>query len=306
MKHLLIGGAGFLGRHLAQELLERGDTVAVYDNYSYSSPLKLQHPNLSTMLADATNETSLSSALMSFKPDNVVWLAYLFAYDPNNPPYTRHSWVMHGMVRTLSAVSTLKEAKFVYISTDLVYKSKTGLLSESSALNWGNTTPFIFDKIIAETYVSSICKNLRIPWVILRPSIVFGKRDFLHPMADPLTFIINTLLTEQLLVIKHGQQHRDYISVSQASKMIANLLNEKKSHGVFNVSSGIGVRNDELIQTLVSLIQPKVLPKVMESKEANLLLDNTKIQVFGKVKLSDISQELSSIVDHRKASLGAT
>ena len=294
------------GRHLALELLTRGEEVAVYDNYSYSSPLGVEHPKLTIMFADATNETSLSSALMSFRPDNVIWLVYLYAYDPNNVPYTRHSWVMHSMVRALSAVSTLKESKFVYVSTDLVYKSKVGLLSESSALNWGNTTPFIFDKIIAETYVSSICKNLKIPCVILRPSIVFGNREFLHPMADPLTFIIQTLLTNQPLLIKHGQQHRDYISVKQASEMIANLLNEKKSQGVYNVSSGVGIKNAELIQNLVDKIQPKVLPKVMESKEANLLLDNAKIKVFGKVKLTDISQELSSIVEHRKASLEAT
>lgn len=306
MKHLLIGGAGFLGRNLAQELLDRGDSVAIYDNYSFSSIMDLSHPNLKLMLGDATNETSLTSALMAFRPDTVVWLAYLFAYDPNNVPYIRHSWLMHGLVRTLPSLATLNTGKFIFVSSDLVYKSKEGKLTESSALQWGNPTPYIFDKLIAETYVSSICKNLKIPWIILRPSIIVGKRNFLHPMADPLTFIIHTLLTNQPLMIKHGQQIRDYILVTQAIEMIANLINEKKSHGVFNVSSGRGIRNGELIQNLVEIIRPSLIPKVLESKEANLLLDNRKIQDFGLVKLTDISHELQSIVEHRRASLEAT
>lgn len=295
-----------MGRNLAQELLSRGDAVAIYDNYSFSSQLEFTHPNLQIMFGDATNETSLTSALMATKPDTVVWMAYLFAYDPNNVPYIRHSWLMHGLVRLLPAMATLKKEKFVFISSDLVYKPKDGPIKETSSLQWGSTTPYIFDKLIAETYVSAICKNLKIPWIILRPSIIVGKRDFLHPMADPLSFIINTLLTEQPLLIKHGQQIRDYLLVEQACEIIADILNEKKSCGVFNVSSGVGIKNGELIRKLVEIIRPSVIPKVMESKEANLLLDNRRIQDFGPVKPTDISQELLGIVEYRRASLEAT
>jgi nucleoside-diphosphate-sugar epimerase len=305
MKHLLIGGAGFLGRNLAQELLSRGDTVAIYDNHSFSHPLKIEQPNLQVMLGDVSNATSLSSALMSFKPDTVIWLAYFFAYDPNNVPYVRHSWLMHSLVGTLPAIATLKIGKFVYVSSDLVYKPKLTVIKETSLINWESHNAFISDRIIAETYVSTICKNLKVPWVILRPSIIVGKRDFLHPMADPLTFIINTLLTEQPLLVKNGQQKRDYILVDQACGMIANLLNEKESSGIYNVSRGVGMLNSELIQKLTAIIHPQVLPKVMESKEGHFLLDNSKIMAFGQVEFTDILSELPLIIEHRKAQLEA-
>jgi nucleoside-diphosphate-sugar epimerase len=307
MKHLLIGGAGFLGRNLAQELLSRGDEVTVYDNYSFSSPLEIEHPNLQVMLGDATNETSLSSALMSFKPDNVVWLAYFFAYDPNNVPHVRHSWLMHGLVKILPAIANLHTSRFIYISSDSVYKPKTTLLKETSLVNWGSSNLFVSNKIIAEAYVTSLCKHLKVPWIILRPSIIVGKREHLHPMADPLTFIIHAMLTEQPLLVKHGQQKRDYILVEQASKMIANVLHEKKSSGVYNVSSAVGTTNSELIQLLIPLIHPQVLPKVIDSKEGNFVLDNAKIMALcqdkRQVELVDMLTELSGIVEHRKARL---
>jgi nucleoside-diphosphate-sugar epimerase len=305
MKHLLIGGAGFLGRNLAQELLLRGDSVAVYDNYSFSSPLE-SRPNLQIMFGDATNESSVSSALKSFLPDNVVWLPFFFANDPNVAPHVRYSWLMHALVRTLPILSTAIKSRFIYVSSDLVYKSKPTLIKETSIVNWESPNMFISDKLIAEKYVTSVCKNLKIPLLILRPSILVGKRDFLHPMADPLTFIIQTLLSEQPLLIKHGQQKRDYILVEQAGVMIANILNEKEYRGVYNVSSASGIPNAELIQKLIPIIRPQVLPKVMESKEGHFLLDNTKIMACGKVELTDIQSKLSDIVEHRKALLEAT
>lgn len=306
MRHLLIGGAGSLGRSLAQELLSRGDTVAIYDNYSFSSPLNLEHPNLQIMMGDATNETGLSSALMSFKPDNVVWLAYFFAYDPNNVPHVRHSWLMHGLVRTLPAVATLHTSKFIYISSDLVYKPKPTLIKEASPVNWESPNLFVSNKIIAEKYVTTICQHTKTPWVILRPSIIVGKRDYLHPMADPLTFMINALLTEQPLLVKHGQQKRDYILVEQASVMIANVLHEKKSSGVYNVASGVGMSNSDIIQRLIEIIRPQVLPKVVDSKEGHFVLDNSRILACGQAELTDILPELTSIVEYRKAFMEAS
>jgi nucleoside-diphosphate-sugar epimerase len=305
MKHLLIGGAGFLGRSLAQELLSRGDEVTVYDNYTFSHPIDITHPNLQIIFGDATNESSVSSALVSLNPDVVVWLPYFFAYDPNNIPFVRHSWLMHALVRTLPAAAFLHVGKFVYISSDLVYKPQPTLIKETGPVNWSTPNVFVSDRLIAEAYVSSICKRLKIPWIILRPSIIVGKRDFLHPMADPLTFIINTLLTEQPLLVKHGQQKRDYLLLDQASVMIADLLNSKESRGIYNVSRSSGMTNAELIQRLIDIIRPQVLPKVMESKEGHFLLDNTKIKACGQVELTDILSELPGIVEHRKAQLEA-
>jgi nucleoside-diphosphate-sugar epimerase len=257
------------------------------------------------MFGDATNESSVSSALKSFTPDNVVWLPFFFANDPNVTPHVRYSWLMHAMVRMLPIMSVLDGARLVYVSSDMVYKPKTGLIKETSIINWESPNMFITDKLIAEKYVTSVCKNLKIPLVILRPSIIVGKRDFLHPMADPLTFIIQTLLSDQPLLVKHGQQKRDYILVRQACVMIANLLGIKDFRGVYNVSSASGMPNAELIQKLIPIIRPQVLPKVMESKEGHFLLDNTKIMACGEAELTDILSELPDIVEHRKALLEA-
>ena len=307
MKYLLVGGAGFLGRHLASELLSRGDTVAIYDNYCFSNPLTLADtpPNLELMIAEAANDTAFSAAMMSFKPDAVVWLAYFFSYDPGNIPHIRHSWLMHGLVKAMQVMKDFEDSRFIYVSSDLVYKPVGGLLKENAALNFTSPNTFITNRLIAEMYVSTTCKNLGIPWTIVRPSVLVGKREWVHPMADPLTFIIFNLVGDQPLLVKNAQQKRDYLLVEQACVMLANLLQEKESKGIYNLSSGRGMTNLELIQKLNAIIRPSVLPKVVESKEGDLVLDNSKImalgQAHGQVEIADFVTELSGIVEHRKA-----
>ena len=305
MRHLLIGGAGFLGRHLAQELLSRGDEVAIYDNYSFSEPMtNVEHAGLKVMIGDATNDTSLSSALIAFKPDTVVWLAYFFAYDPAQTPHVRHSWLMHGLIRTIPALSALKIPKFVYVSSDMVYKPSPTPIKENAVINCSSTNMFVADRIIAETYITNICKDLKVPYVLVRPSIVVGKRDYVHPMVDPLGFMIHTLLSGQPLQIRHGQQQRDYITVVEAAEMIANIINKKDSKGIYNVSSGVGLPNAELIQKLVKIITPTVLPKVMESREGHFVLNNTKVLAEGKLELMGLTDEvLTEIVDYRRGDI---
>jgi UDP-glucose 4-epimerase len=301
MKHLLIGGAGFLGRHLASELLARGDEVVVYDNYSFSDLSKSLPPEVELITAEATNEAALSSTLLSFNPDNVVWLAYFFSYDPSNIPHVRHSWLMHGLVKALQVLYEFKGTRFVYVSSDLVYKPAAPLIKETSAVNWGSPNTFVTNKLIAESYITTTCKNLKIPWAIIRPSIVVGKRDYIHPAADPLTFMVFSLVSGQSLLIKSSQQKRDYILVGQACEMMANLLCEKDCKGFYNLSSGLGTTNLELIQLLTKMVRPKILPKVLESREGDLVLDNSKIMALGEVKITSFVDELPNIVEHRKA-----
>ena len=308
MKHLLVGGAGFLGRHLASELLARGDTVAIYDNYCFSDPLTDIPPNLEMMIAEAANDTAFSTAMMSFRPDNVVWLSYFFSYDPGNIPHIRHSWLMHGLVKAMQVMVDFEESKFIYVSSDLAYKPSNTLLKENALLNWTSLNTFVTNRLIAEMYIATTCKNLKVPWTIVRPSVIVGKRDYVHPMADPLTFIIFNLVGEQPLLVKHAQQKRDYLLVEQACVMLANLLQAKESKGIYNLSSARGMTNAELIQRLNAIIRPTVLPKVIESKEGDLVLDNSKImalgQARGQVEIADFVDELSGIVEHRKALMG--
>lgn len=306
MKHLLIGGAGFLGRHLASELLARGDEVGIYDNYSFSEPLELTHPNLKMMVADAVNDTSISSALFSFEPDMVVWLPYFFSYEPSNIPHVRHSWLMHGMVKTMQCIAETRErgsTRFIYVSSDMVYRSASTFIRENAVTDWTNQNTFVTNKLIAETYVITTCRNLKVPWTILRPSILVGDRDHLHAMADPLSYMIFTMLVGRGLVVKHSQQQRDYLLVDQAAEIIANILQSKDPKGIYNVSSCRGLSNAELIQRLIPIIQPQVLPKVLESKEGNLVLDNSKIMALGKVEIVDFVDKLSDIVEYRKAQM---
>ncbi len=178
IKILITGANGFVGSHLIDEALSRGwDTYAAIRKSSNTEFLK--DPRIKFCYPDYMDVNSMISILEKEKFDFIIHNAGLTRanslddYHKINVDYTAN------LAKAASAVSTLK--KFVFISSIESYGSaddtKEGFVSENKKPN--PRTDYGRSKQKAEVELK---KETNLPWIILRPTAVFGprERDFLE------------------------------------------------------------------------------------------------------------------------------
>jgi len=304
MRYLLLGGAGFIGSNLTESLLQDGHTVAILDNFSFSKPPKDNPPNFMWTSCDVGNSRGVESFASSVKPDIVIWLPAIHYYDLKKEPTIQTAWLNYSLVRVLPVVYKVGAKAFVLASSDLVYKPDKKILVETSKLNWGDSKTIIVNKIISEWYTVMLCKKLRLPFLLLRFSNVVGNRLYSSPVIDRLTFMIDLLLTGNYYILDKPEQQRDYIFINDAVEMTKNILYAEKFNEAYNLSSGVGISNLELSQHLTDLIKPAELPKVVKTKEGDLVLSNRKVTSLGKVTLTNIIDTLPDLIQLRREMLG--
>ena len=120
MKVLITGGAGFIGSHLADRLLARGDQVLVIDNYATGRRDNLSpHPNL-VVVEDTIADAAVVDRLMeNFRPDKVVHAAASYK-DPDNWLEDIRTNVL-GTANVVQACARLGTQQIIYFQTALCY-----------------------------------------------------------------------------------------------------------------------------------------------------------------------------------------
>ena len=123
MKVLITGGSGFIGSHLAEKLLERGDQVLVIDNYQTGRKDNLvPHNNLKIVEGTIADTNLVNSLFADFKPEIVVHAAASYK-DPDN-------WIEDVMTNELGTVNIVRASKnvgvkrVIYFQTSLCYGLK--------------------------------------------------------------------------------------------------------------------------------------------------------------------------------------
>jgi UDP-glucose 4-epimerase len=306
MRWLLLGGDGFIGSHLSTLLLQNKQEVVIYDNCSFSSPSDIDHPKKTRYTGDVGNVTTLSSVINAHKPDIICWLVAFHAYDVGENPFIRVSWLNHILNTVLPIVAAAK-SKFVFFSSENVYAPDKALLTENHPLKWGNLKTETQGYMIGEWYTRSLCTYLKIPFQIFRLSNIIGNRLYYHPVVDRLSFIIdNILLQNETLIITNPSQARDYMYINDAANMIFKVVKAGEINAVYNISNGVGVTNEKLIQLVINTIPTTFLPKVVDKQEVDIVLDNSRAQAISKVKVSSMEKVLADIVTYRKGLLGGS
>jgi UDP-glucose 4-epimerase len=300
MRWLLLGGGGFLGSHLSDLLLQKKQEVIIYDNNSFSLPSKVEHKNLHRYTGDIGNSNTLSSVINAHTPEIVCWMAAFHAYNVGENPFIRVSWLNYILNTTIPVVAAAK-SKLILFSSETVYQANVQKIREDFPLKWAALKTEQQGHLIAEWYTQSLCNYLKVPFQIMRLSNIIGSRLFYHPVVDRLSFIIDNMITEnETLVIVNPSQKRDYLYVNDAVQMIYKVVKSGEDNTVYNIASGEGLENQELLQILVDHIHPSVLPKVVEKEEPDIILDNQRAQGIAKIKITPIIKVIPEIIKYRK------
>lgn len=256
MRALITGGAGFIGSHLAERLLEQGHHVAIVDDLSTGSLDNigdlLGHPRFSCTIDSVTNETVISRLIES--ADVVFHLAAAVGVKLvcDRPVHTIETNV-HGTETVLRHAS--RQRKLVLVaSTSEVYGKGTAfpfredadlVLGPPAKTRWGYATSKLLDEFLALGY----WKERQSPVIVVRFFNTVGPRQSSrYGMVLP-TFVKKALAGQPLTIHGDGSQTRSFTWVGDVVSAMLKLIAEPKAIGeVFNIGNGAEISIRELAE----------------------------------------------------------
>jgi UDP-glucose 4-epimerase len=262
-RFLVTGGAGFIGSHLAETLVARGDRVRVLDNFSTGrlDNLRTFKAGIEIVEGDVTDSQKVAAAVADV--DCIFHQAALASVPRSiEKPLDTHAACVTGTVVLLDAARRAGVRRVVYAASSSAYGDQPTSSKRETDLP-GPLSPYAAAKLAAELYCEAFYHSYGLETVAIRYFNVFGPRqdpDSPYSAVIPL-FITAMLAGKQPMVYGDGQQSRDFTYV--ANVVHANLL-AADADGVggemFNVANGRTTTLLELIAELNRLLGTNIRP----------------------------------------------
>jgi nucleoside-diphosphate-sugar epimerase len=272
-KYLVTGGAGFIGSHIAGELVRKGHSVRVVDNFSTG-----KRENISSFL----DEIELVEAdIREFKAcrevvegmDFVLHQAALTSvpFSIEDPLLTNEVNIT-GTLNLLLASRDAKVRRLVFASSASVYGDDSRL-PKTEKMEGFPISPYALSKRVGEMYCQLFSQLYGLSTVCLRYFNIFGPRqDPFSQYASVIpSFIGNMLKEEKPSVFGDGEQSRDFLYVSNVVE--ANILASRASEvsgEVFNIAGGEKTTVNSLVKELNELLGKEIKPAYDDPRSGDI------------------------------------
>ena len=249
MKTLVTGGAGFIGSNLVDELIHRGHTVVVLDNFSTGRRANLSHHNkkkLKIVNIDISGNKPLEKYFKGVQ--YVVHLAGLADIVPSieNPDKYFKSNVK-GTLNIIQAVKKIKIKKFIYAASASCYGiPKNYPTRESDEIQ--PMYPYALTKWQAEELIMHWAKVYSLPAISLRFFNAYGPRSRTSGAYGAVfgVFLAQRLANKPLTIVGDGNQTRDFIHVKDLVNGIIKAALSKKKNKIYNIGGGKEVKVNKI------------------------------------------------------------
>jgi UDP-glucose 4-epimerase len=246
MRVLITGGAGFVGSHLSEALLERGDEVFILDNLSTGSIDNVVHlkghPKFHYTIDSVTNEPVVAELVD--RCDIVVHLAAAVGVKliVEQPVHTIETNV-HGTEVVLKIANKKKKLVLIASTSEVYGKSVDVPFREDADLVLGATTrhrwAYACSKMLDEFLALAYWKERKLPVIVVRLFNTVGPRQTgQYGMVIP-NFVRQALAGQPITVFGDGTQSRSFTYVGDVVRAMVALITEPRAVGqVFNIGNG--------------------------------------------------------------------
>lgn len=300
MKCLVTGGAGFIGSHLVDQLLDAGHDVCVVDNLSSGRlknlELALQHPNCAFVQADIVDRNAIEPLF-----ENMDWVFHLAGVADIVPsienPELYFNVNVSGTMNVLQCAKNANIKKLIYAASSSSYGIPDVYPTpETSPIN--AQYPYALTKYMGEELVMHWSKVFGLSAISLRLFNVYGTRSRTSGAYGAVfgVFLAQKIKGHPLTVVGDGSQSRDFTYVTDVASAFIAAASSNASGEVFNVGSG----NHYSVNSLVELLDSEVvyIPKRPGEPDCTFA-DVSKIQSsFGWTAKVDLQAGVSNMLAH--------
>jgi len=259
VKTLVTGGAGFIGSHMVDRLLDDGHEVVVIDNYSTGRPENLchwkSHPRLTIQEGDTVNFDAIAPLFEGV--ERVFHLAALADIVPSiQVPLVYHRANVDGTISVLEAARRAGVKRFVYAASSSCYGIPDVYPTQETS-EPRPQYPYALTKFVGEQYVMHWNQVYGLSTVSLRLFNVYGPRSRTSGTYGAVfgVFLAQKLGGEPFTVVGDGTQTRDFTFVIDVVNAFVMAAESDLSGEIFNVGSD----NTYSVNHLVNLLDGDVV-----------------------------------------------
>ncbi len=318
MKYFITGGAGFIGSHLADDLLERGHHVTVLDNLStgrYDNIAHLDgHERFQYVAGTILNEPLVDKLVE--RCDAIFHLAAAVGVELIiKKPLESMMTNIRGSEVVLEMAHRYRKKVLIASTSEIYGKNTTGPLREDAdrvlgsplKTRWSYSTSKAVDEILAYVY----WKEKGLPTIIVRLFNTVGPRQSgAYGMVIP-RFVSQALAGQPLVVHGTGRQSRCFLYVKDVVWALTHLMDHNSSVGqVFNVGSQEEVTIEELARRVIAITKSRSAVQFVPYEEAyeegyedmpKRVPDTTKLrEATGFAPTLNLNQIIESVVEHQR------
>lgn len=308
MKYLVTGGCGFIGSHIAEELVAEGHSVAIFDNLSsgYEKNITAFRDKVDFIKGDVRDAGAL---LQACKGVDFVFheAALVSVFDSVERPADNNDINITGTLNVLLAARENRVKRVAVASSAAVYGNNPAL-PKREEMKPEPESPYAVAKILKEYYFSIFHKLYGLETVCLRYFNVYGPRQDPSSMYSGVIskFTDNILAGKGITIFGDGLQTRDFVYVKDVVR--ANLMAMRSPAAgkgeVFNVASGRSVSLLDLLAALCRIEGREITPVLKEARAGDIRHSSADISRarngLGYGPRFTLEEGLKNLLDHLK------
>ncbi len=302
--HILItGGAGFIGSHLADRLVQKGHRVRILDNLSTGRIDNLSGPaRVAEFLPGDVRDGSLVRRAAQGVSVIVHLAAVASVQSSMQDPLGTHATNLGGTLHCLEAARALHVPRFLYASSAAIYGDRAAPPVDEGALP-APLSPYAIDKLAGEHYLEYYHREHGLKTTAFRFFNVYGPRqDAASPYSGVISrFVASARSGLPCTVYGDGRQTRDFVYVHDlVDVLVASIGQDDLAGQVLNV--GTGVESDLLTvwATVCRTLDAPAMPRFAAARSGDIRRSCARIerlrQGLGFVPGTPLVEGLRSLV----------
>ena len=301
--YLVTGGAGFIGSHIAEELLRRGHHVRIVD-----SLITGKRRNLEPLKGAEFLEGDLADLTVAQRAvDGIEYVLHQAAI-PSVPrsvkdPVTSNRANIDASLNVLVAARDAGVKRFVYAGSSSAY-GDTDVLPKREDMPTRPLSPYALQKLVVEQYCQMFTRLYGFETVTIRYFNVFGPRqDPGSPYSGVISLFATALLDgRQPVIYGDGEQTRDFTYVTNVVDGVLRACEARGASGeVINVATGGRISLNELLRTMNRIVGTNTKAVFHDTRAGDVRdsqADITKArQLLGYVPIVDLEEGLRYTLD---------
>lgn len=264
-KILVVGGAGFVGGHLCENLVASGASVVIIDDFSSGTMANLE--SIKDKVVVIKHDISkpfakLTQAVKKYTFDGIFNLACWPRSMSLKNPFRDVEINATGTLNVLE-LARLYGAKMVFTSNSGIYGDPDYLPIDEKHPD-KPSTPYDADKLVSEYYMKIYHRIYGLPIGICRLAAVYGDRQRLKPDWRPIIpeFVTKVNRGEPPVIYWDGEQTRDLIYVKDVVQgLVKALLSDKTGEEVFILGTCVETSVNNIYQTICKALNKNIEPK---------------------------------------------